>query len=111
MTEHPEVTEIHAVATELLHQARGHHSRRAARTLVTGASLRVTLVALAEGADLAEHDAPTAATLQVLTGQVRLHTHSREWTLDGGRLATIPTQRHGLHAITDSAVLLTVALS
>jgi quercetin dioxygenase-like cupin family protein len=110
MTDHPVVTEIHPVATELLQHAGEHHSRRAARTLVTGTSLRVTLIALVEGAELAEHDAPTAATLQVLTGRVRLHTNSREWTLDGGQLATIPPERHGLHAITDATVLLTVAL-
>jgi quercetin dioxygenase-like cupin family protein len=110
MTDHPVVTEIQAVATELLQQAGEHHSRRAARTLVTGTSQRVTLIALAEGAELAEHDAPTAATLQVLAGRVRLHTNSKEWTLDSGQLATIPPQRHGLHAITDAAVLLTVAL-
>jgi quercetin dioxygenase-like cupin family protein len=110
MTDHPAVTEIHAVATELLHRAGEHPSRRAARTLVTGTSLRVTLIALAEGAELAEHDSPTAATLQVLAGRVRLRTNSQEWTLDSGQLATIPPERHGLHAVTDAAVLLTVAL-
>jgi quercetin dioxygenase-like cupin family protein len=110
MTDHPAVTQVETLATELLHQAREHHSHRAARTLVTGTALRATLIALAEGAEVAEHDAPTAATLQVLTGRVRLHTRNQEWTLDGGQLATLPPERHGLQALTDAAVLLTVAL-
>jgi quercetin dioxygenase-like cupin family protein len=110
MTDQSDVTQVDALANELLDQARGHHSRRTAKTLVTGTSLRVTLIALAEGAELAKHDAPAAATLYVVTGQVRLHTHDTEWTLDTGRLAAIPHQRHGLHAMTDAAVLLTVAL-
>jgi hypothetical protein len=38
MTARSEVIQVEDLATELLHQAREHHSRRAARTLVTGAS-------------------------------------------------------------------------
>ncbi|QFU89646.1 hypothetical protein YIM_22340 [Amycolatopsis sp. YIM 10] len=33
MTDHPQVAQVDALATELLRQAREHHSRRAARTL------------------------------------------------------------------------------
>jgi quercetin dioxygenase-like cupin family protein len=110
VTGHPDVTRVDALAAELLGQAREHHSRRAARTLVTGTSLRTTLIALADGADLAEHDAPPAATLHVLTGKVRLHTHDDERVLDAGDLCSIPQTRHGLTALADSAVLLTVAL-
>ncbi len=110
MNDHPEVTRLDVLATELLQQAREHQSRRAARTLVTGVGQRATLIALAGGADLAKHDAPPAATLQVLTGQVQLHTHDRTWDLDGGDLLAIPPERHGLTALTDCAVLLTVAL-
>jgi quercetin dioxygenase-like cupin family protein len=110
MTGHPEVVALHDLAAELLGTAREHHSRRAARTLVSGTVQRVTLIALAEGADLAEHDAPPAATLQVLQGRVRLQTADREWALDGGHLAAVPPQRHGLTALTDAVVLLTVAL-
>lgn len=110
MTEHPEVTKIDALAAELLDEARRHDARRTARTLVTGSSQRATLIALAEGAELAEHESPPAATLQVVTGQVRLHTHDHEWSLESGQLVPIPPQRHGLTALTDAAVLLTVAL-
>lgn len=110
MTTHPEVTQVDAVAAELIEEARGHDAHRAARTLVTGTIQRVTLIALADGAELAEHDSPPAATLHVVTGRVRLHTHDREWTLERGQLVRVPPQRHGLTALADSAVLLTVAL-
>jgi quercetin dioxygenase-like cupin family protein len=110
MTDHPAVSSVGALGPELLAQAREHASRRAARTLVSGSSQRVTLIALTEGAELAEHDSPPAATLHVITGTVRLHTHDDEWVLEGGQLAIIPPQRHGLIALTDAVVLLTAAL-
>jgi quercetin dioxygenase-like cupin family protein len=110
MTDHPEVSQVDVVGAELLVDARGHDTRRAARTLVTGLAQRATLIAMAEGADLAEHDAPPAATLQVISGQVRLHTRDRDWVLGPHQLAAVPRQRHGLTAITDAVVLLTVAL-
>ena len=110
MTDHPRVAQVDVLATELLQQARGHQSRRAAKTLVTGTSQRVTLIALVEEAELAEHDAPTAATLFVVTGRVRLHTHGTDWDLDSGHLARVPPQRHAVIALADSAVLFTVAL-
>lgn len=110
MTEHPEVTKIDMLAAELLGEARRHDARRTARTLVTGTSQRATLIALAEGAELAEHESPPAATLQVVAGRVRLHTADHEWILDSGQLVPIPPLRHGLTALTDAAVLLTVAL-
>jgi quercetin dioxygenase-like cupin family protein len=107
---HPDVVDLPALADETLAEARGQHSRRAARTLVAGAAQRATLIALADGAELTEHNAPPAATLYVVTGQVRLYTHDQEWLLRGGELAHIPAKRHGLQAMTDAAVLLTVAL-
>ena len=107
MTDHPAVTPVNALAAELLTEARDHHSRRAGRTLVTGTSQRATLIARAE---IATHDAPTAATLYVIIGQVRLYTNDDDCVLDVGHLAAIPPQRHGLTALTDAVVLLTVAL-
>lgn len=110
MTEQPNVVRIDDLAGDLLREAQNQHSRRAAKTLATGTSLRATLIALAEGAELAEHDSPAGATLHALTGRVRLHTRSHEWELEGGQLTRTPPQRHGLTALTDAVVLLTVAL-
>ncbi|MGB3440671.1 MAG: cupin domain-containing protein [Actinophytocola sp.] len=110
MTDHPAVTAVDTIAPELLDQARAHAARRAARTLVSGTSQRATLIALTEGAGMSDHDAPTAATLYVVTGTVELHTHDKKWLLNKGDLAVTPPQRHGLTAVTDTVVLLTVAL-
>lgn len=110
MNNHTAVTAVDTLAPELLAEAQRHGSRRAARTIVAGTSQRATVIALVEGAELAEHESPPAGTLYVLTGTVRLHTRDDEWTLDSGHLAVIPPQRHGLTALTDAVVLLTVAL-
>ncbi|HEY0447837.1 hypothetical protein [Actinophytocola sp.] len=110
MPEQTSVVRIEELAGELLRQAHQHHSRRAAKTLATGTALRATLIALVEGADLGEHDSPAGATLHTLSGRVRLHTRSTEWELERGQFAQTPPQRHGLTALTDAVVLLTVAL-
>ncbi|WP_020494647.1 hypothetical protein [Sciscionella marina] len=110
MTHHPAVTAVGTLAPAILAEAHQHPARRAARTLVSGTAQRATLIALLEGEELNEHDSPIAATLYVVTGTVRLHTREDAWVLENGHLAAIPPQRHGLTALTDAAVLLTVAL-
>jgi quercetin dioxygenase-like cupin family protein len=104
------VVQLEALAAELLDQAGDQSARRASRTVAAGTAQRVTVIALAEGARLADHDSPTAATLHVLTGRVRLHTDDREWFLDAGELLPVPPERHGVEALVDSAFLFTVAL-
>ncbi len=117
MTEHTntrpvgsEVEQLPRLGVELLELARDHSSQRAARTIHSGDLLRATVIALVSGTELAEHDAPAAATLQVLHGQVRLHWHDGERILDQGEITDIPPARHALRANTDAVVLLTVAL-
>lgn len=117
MTEHTntrptgtEIVMLPQLAAELLEQARDHPSQRAARTIHSGSSLRATVIALVSGTELAEHDAPPAATLQALLGQVRLHWQDGERILDPGDITDIPPARHALLARTDAVVLLTVAL-
>jgi quercetin dioxygenase-like cupin family protein len=105
-----DIVALGTVATELLVQAREHPALRAARTVLSGELQRATVIALAEGTELAEHDSPPAATLQVITGRVRLHSGEREWFMEAGDVVPIPPARHGVDALTDAAVLLTVAL-
>lgn len=98
---------------ELSDDARAGDSGRAARTVHGGAghALRQTVIALAAGHELAEHESPGEATLQVLRGSVRLVSGTRQWDLGAGDLVAIPPERHSLAASQDSAVLLTVALT
>jgi quercetin dioxygenase-like cupin family protein len=98
------------LAGRLVADAREHHSQRAARTIVSGPSMRATVIALAAGAELAEHEAPPAATLLVIQGNVQLNAGDDAWRLSAGQVIAIPQRRHSLLAETDAAVLLTVAL-
>jgi quercetin dioxygenase-like cupin family protein len=105
------VVSLPALATELLAAAESASAGRAARTLVpgAGAQLKQTVMALTAGAALADHDSPGAATLQVLKGTVRLSAGQQEVQLDVGDYAAIPPTRHGLVAVDDAVVLITVA--
>lgn len=90
--------------------ARGATSGRSAHTLHGGHGhvLRQTLLALAVGGVLAEHDSPGEATVQVLHGRVRLSSGSASCEAAAGDLLIVPTARHSLEALDDSVVLLTV---
>jgi quercetin dioxygenase-like cupin family protein len=99
-----------ALAREQLKIATRASSGRSAHTVYGGHEhvLRQTLVALAAGYGLDEHDSPGEATLHVLHGRVRLAAGDLEWEGSPGDLLIVPPQRHSLHALEDSAVLLTV---
>jgi quercetin dioxygenase-like cupin family protein len=98
------------LASDKLAEAKQSHSGRAAHTIHGGHSheLRQTVLALLAGHDLSEHDSPGEATLQVLHGHVRLTTGGDAWDGQTGEYLAIPAERHALHAIEDSVVLLTV---
>lgn len=105
-----ESTSLVAVTDEQLAAARAGHSGRAAHTVLGGheRALRQTVIALRAGQELAEHESPDEATLQVLRGAVRLVAGDEQWQGTEGDLVVIPPERHSLHADEDSAVLLTV---
>lgn len=99
-------------ARELLEQARELAAGRAARTLTpgAGASLKQTLVAIASGQRLDEHQTPGPATIQVLSGEVSLRTGDDELQLRPDHWAVIPPAAHDLRAESDAVVLLTVVM-
>ena len=100
------------LADEQLGAARQAASGRGAHTIHGGHqhALRQTLLALAAGRSLDEHDSPGEATLQVLWGHVRLATATQAWEGTTGDYLVIPTERHSLTALDDAAVILTVAV-
>lgn len=96
----------------LLAQARNESSGRSSVSLVHVDTQRAVLMGLTAGSTLAEHESPPSATLQCVTGHVRLFRSDGigEWLLEDGDLVKIPDARHGVDAISDSVVLLTVSL-
>jgi quercetin dioxygenase-like cupin family protein len=71
--------------------------------------LRQTLMALIAGSVLDDHENPGEATLQMLHGRVRLTAPDTSWDGGPGDHLVIPPAWHGLHAVEDAVVLLTVA--
>ncbi|CAI7975774.1 MULTISPECIES: cupin domain-containing protein [unclassified Parafrankia] len=106
-----EKTSLTALADEQLAVARQAPAGRAAHTIHGGHDhmLRQTVIALLAGRELAEHESPGEATLQVLRGHVRLTAGEETWDGGAGDHVTIPPVRHALAAVDDSAVLLTAA--
>lgn len=100
-----------ALARVHLEQAHASGSGRSAKTVWGGHEhvMRQTVIALTAGSALAEHENPGEATIQVLTGRVRLDADGHQWEGRQGDLLLIPPARHALHALQDSVILLSVA--
>jgi quercetin dioxygenase-like cupin family protein len=100
-----------ALAREQLDHAQTTSSGRSAKTAYGGHehTLRQTVIALLEGRALDEHNNPGEATVHVLVGRVRLSSGDASWDARAGDLLVVPAAPHTLHALEDSAVLLTVA--
>ena len=103
-------TSLPQLVEEELELARQAPSSRSARTIHGGhtRALRETVIALLGGHELAEHDSPGEATLQVLWGHVRLTSGEEVCEAVLGDHLVIPAARHALTAVNDSVVLLTV---
>lgn len=105
-----DVVSLTDLGDEQLEAARGAHAGRAAHTVHGGHehSLRQTVIALASGHQLDDHESPGEATLLVLKGRVRLGTSTESVEASSGDLLVLPGERHHLAGLEDSVVLLTV---
>ncbi len=95
---------------ELMRTARAASSGRAARTIQGDHEhiLRQTVIALRAGEHMSEHESPGEATLQVLTGRVRVRAGDTVWEGASGDHTPVPLQRQSVDALEDAALLLTV---
>jgi quercetin dioxygenase-like cupin family protein len=101
---------LDAIGREQLDRARRGNGHAAA-SVSSGHEqvLRQTVIALTGGTGMGEHESPGAATVHVLSGRVRLTAGDDQWDGRSGDLIVVPPSRHGLDAIEDSVILLTVA--
>jgi len=96
------VTELHGLAPD--------GQNRRAVTLVKQGGLSVVLTHLHAGGTLAEHSAPGTTTVQVLDGQVHVQVGNETLDVPAGRLIAFDARvRHGVEALEDSTLLLTLA--
>lgn len=93
-----------------IEQARESKHGKGTRVLWTGAFQRLVVIGLTEGAKLAEHTSPPAASFQVVSGTARLYAEDAEWIVSAGEIVAIPRERHAVDAVTECAFLLTVSL-
>lgn len=85
-------------------------SGRNARTLLKDGPLRVTLVVLGPGGELAEHEAAGPITVQVVEGRIRFGAGDEEHELGPGQLlAAGPGIRHRVASDDGATFLLTVS--
>jgi quercetin dioxygenase-like cupin family protein len=114
MTTHPAdqtALDVRAAGVELLEEARAAATGHASRLVIGGTVQRAVLMALTAGAILGEHASPPAATFHVVSGRARLYAvGGQEWVVAEGQVVAIPPERHGVEALDDSVILLTVAL-
>lgn len=107
--DHPEprVIDIAAELARLRATPALERDGRTATTLLKDGPLRILLVALREGGQLHEHPAPGRTGIQVLEGDVTLHTGGASHRLAAGQeILLAPGQRHTVDAHANSALLL-----
>ena len=81
-----------------------------ARTLIKYDDLRVVLIALAAEARMPEHKAEGRISIHVLSGHAHVRASGRTFSLRaGGLLALDHGVPHDVHALEESALLLTIA--
>lgn len=97
-----------ALTLATLQAARENPHGRHGDLLLRDGHLRQSIIALTAGSTLADHNAPPAATLQVLQGAVVVTAGSgADEQLEEGQLVQLTKERHGVEALRDSVFLLT----
>ena len=84
-------------------------SGRRAETLLKTPSLRVVLITMRAGTELAEHTAPGPITIQPLQGRFALVVDGEEQVITPGMLVALAERtRHAVRAVEGGAFLLTM---
>lgn len=107
-----ETVDLSALGENLLVEARANSSGRSSVTIHGGHvnSLRQTLVGVAGGRRLDEHENTGEITLHLLSGRARVVAADDEVLLTAGDYAVIPPAWDSFEALDDTVVLLTAAV-
>lgn len=82
---------------------------RSARTLVKDGPLRLTIIAIAPGADLPTHHTEGPVTIYILEGDILFQAAGHEYPLNTGDLLVLaPGVEHSARSATGGVFLLTV---
>ena len=102
--------DLPAILADLKQEPTWRTGRRNAVTLLKAPGLRVVLVALQGGAEVAWHQTDSPVTVQTLEGRVAVRIDADELVLTTGQLLTLrPGLEHAMRAQDESAFLLTLA--
>ena len=107
-----ETVVLDTLGDRLLAEARTASSGRCAVTIHGGHvhSLRQTLVGVAAGHTLDEHENTGELTLQLVRGRARVVAGSDTAEMDAGDYVVVPLQWDSFEALEDTVVLLTAAV-
>ena len=98
-----------SMAEKLMEEATSATSGRASLTLAHGDEMTMVLVAIKAGTTLEEHQAPTAATVITLSGNIIFTTSGEKITLEQGEAVTFTADvLHAVYASEDSAFLIVI---
>jgi quercetin dioxygenase-like cupin family protein len=101
--------DLETVAAELRAEEAYRQEGHTARTLIRTVDLRIVAIALAAGKTMSEHHANVTASVQTLSGHIRLQLPDREVDVVEGRLLVLGAGiSHDVYAETDSTFLLTL---
>ena len=102
--------DLPAILADMKQEPTWRTARRNAVTLLKQPGLRVVLVALQGGAELASHQTDSPITVQALEGRVAIRVGADEVVLSPGQLLTLrPGLEHTVRAQNESAFLLALA--
>ncbi len=98
-----------SMTEKLMEEATLATSGRSSLTLAHGAEMTLVLVALKAGTTLEEHQAPAAATVITLSGNIIFTTSAEKITLEQGEAVTFTADLlHAVYASEDSAFLIVI---
>jgi quercetin dioxygenase-like cupin family protein len=101
--------DLETIARELREEPPYVREGQTARTLVRSSDLRIVVVALAAGKTISEHHASVTASIQTLSGHIRLQLPERNVAVEEGQLLVLGAGlTHDVAAETDSIFLLTL---